>query len=294
MENLTYIYTHIDPTKLNFSNELSQSNFTFSDLPDYAYVSITQTKKLTEQEPIVLTNNYINQYFINEVQEFYNICKLGMPSFYKDTFWLITLLRLYIVFLYCKKNNINKFVHLEYDNLIYTNFDNLKILEPRLYFTSVGPFCGSAGFVFCNSLQRFEWFIQKLIQLLKKGEQHIQKFTQYDNLSEMILIDLIYNHTQDIIDYLPTLPFGEITSKHYCDTNMVFDCASYGQYLGGTNNGADPGWTGRHHHIGCAIEDKKITVNFCQKTKMPTITYLNNTIPIGNLHIHSKNLKKFV
>jgi hypothetical protein len=34
--------------------------------------------------------------------------------------------------------------------------------------------------------------------------------------------------------------------------------------------------------------------NFCQKTKMPTINYLNNTIPVGNLHVHSKNLKKFV
>lgn len=294
METLTYIYVHIDPTKLGFSHELAQSNFTFSELPDYAHISISQTKKITNKEPVIITNEYIDQYFKKEVQDFYDICKQGMPSFYKDTFWFTTLLRLYVVYLYCQQNNIHHFIHLEYDNLIYSNFDTLKILNPSLYFTSVGPYCGSAGFVYCNSLQRYEWFIIRLQQLLKRGEQHIQKFTQYNNFSEMILIDLIYNHTKDIIDYLPTLPFGDTTNKYFNDINMVFDCASYGQYLGGTNNGSDAGWTGRHHHIGCAIQDNLIKVNFCPEKRTPYLEYQNQIIPIGNLHIHSKKLENFI
>ena len=37
---------------------------------------------------------------------------------------------------------------------------------------------------------------------------------------------------------------------------MVFDGASYGQFISGTNNGHDKGWAGNHHRIGSLINQK--------------------------------------
>lgn len=283
------IYTHLSPDKFSFAKELSYSNYTFSKIPDYAEHSFKQTEFYLKEPPFVVTNEYID-IFYDEINDFYNLCKIGFPSFYKDTFWLMTLIRLYITFLYAKKNNIEEFLHLEYDNLIYSDLTLLKQLPKSVYFTRVGPFCSSAGFVYCNSLLHFEKFIYKIQSLLKKGEKNVRLFTQYDHLSEMIFIDLIQTHSQGIIDYLPILPFG-IGDDNFAKLQVLFDGASYGQYLGGTNNGDKEGYYGLHHYIGQQIHNKKIDIFF---DKVPFVKVSNNNIPILNLHIHSKNLKKFI
>lgn len=284
------IYTHLSPNKFSFSNELNHSNYTYTDIPEFAYLSFKQTENFLKEPPVILTNKDIDDNFVNDIEEFYQICKKGFPSFYKDPFWLTTLLRLYVVYLYSKKNNINEFIHLEYDNLIYSDLKQLNKLSPSLYFTKVGPYCSSAGFVYCNSLTNFENFISRLKEMLTKGEQFVQKFTQYNHLSEMILIDLIYTHTKNIINYLPILPFGT-SSDNFEKLNVLFDGASYGQYLGGTNNGNEKGWYGQHHYIGQEIHNGSIKIQF---DNVPYVIFDNKKIPILNLHIHSKNLNKFI
>jgi hypothetical protein len=289
MENLKVIYAHLSPDKFSFSNELELSKYTFSELPEYANISLQQCELFLGNEPILLTNENISIDNHKKIHEFYELCKKYFPSFYKDPFWLLTLIRLYAVYLYCVDNKINEFVHTEYDNLLYSDFKILKKLPQSIYFTRVGPYCSSAGFVYCNSLDSFSNFIKKLKQLITKGEHIVRQFTKYDHLSEMILIDLIYDHSKNIIDYLPILPEG-VGSDNFAKLGVLFDGASYGQYLGGTNNGAGPGWTGDHHYAGKAIQSKKIKVLV---DTVPYVLYNNKLIPILNLHIHSKNLHNF-
>jgi hypothetical protein len=290
MENLKAIYAHLSPDKFSFSNELELSKYTFSDLPEYAKLSLAQSEKFLGQKSILLTNENISEESHKKLNDFYELCKQYFPSFYRDTFWLLTLIRLYVVYLYCEENNINEFIHLEYDNLIYSDLKILKKLPSSIYFTRVGPYCSSAGFVYCNNLQSFAKFINKLKQLITKGEQVVRQFTPYPHLSEMIMLDLIYTHSKDTINYLPVLPEG-IGSDNFNTLDVLFDGASYGQYLGGTNNGDKSGWTGKHHYIGSSIEDKKIEVFF---DKVPYCIYNGKKINIYNLHIHSKNLKNFI
>lgn len=286
MENLKAIYVHLSPDKFKFSSDLKLSNFTFSNLPNYAIHSFVQSEKYLQQKSILLTNENISEHSHEKINELYLLCKKHFPSFYSDPFWLLTLIRLYVVYLYCEENNINRFIHLEYDNLIYSDLSMLKILPPSIYFTRVGPYCSSAGFVFCNSLNHFKEFIEKIKQLIIKGENFVKQFTPYDHLSEMIIIDLIQTHTKNIVGYLPILPEG-VGSDNFEKLNVLFDGASYGQYISGTNNGHSRGWTGRHHYIGAAIQDKKIDVIV---DKVPYAVYNNTRIPIMNLHIHSKKL----
>jgi hypothetical protein len=285
------IYVHLSPDKFSFSKELNHSNYTYFDLPDYAKYSFEQTEKYLNEKPILLTNQNAVEEFTNEINGFYELCKNGFPSFYRDPFWLTTLLRLYIVYLYVTKNKIEEFIHLEYDNLIYSDLKILQTLPKSIYFTRVGPYCSSAGFVYCNSFEHLAKFINKLEQLLKKGEKTVRTFTQYDHLSEMILLDLIQTHTKNIMDYLPVLPTG-IGNDNFDKLQVLFDGASYGQYLGGTNNGHDKGWYGQHHYVGQQISQKNIKAIF--ESGQPFIIYDNKRIPLQNLHIHSKNLKNFI
>lgn len=289
MENLKAIYVHLSPDKFKFSSDLKLSTFTFSDLPEYAKYSFAQSERYLQQKPILLTNENISESSHEKINELYLLCKQHFPSFFNDPFWLLTLIRLYAVYLYCEENSINKFLHLEYDNLIYSDLNVLEVLPPSIYFTRVGPYCSSAGFVFCNSLDHYKKFIERTKQLIMRGENFVKQFTPYDHLSEMIIIDLIYTHTKDLMDYLPILPEG-VGSDNFNKLNVLFDGASYGQYLGGTNNGHSKGWTGRHHYIGAAIEDKKIDVIV---DNVPYVVYNNMRIPIMNLHVHSKRLDLF-
>jgi len=284
------IYVHLNPNDFSFSKELNSSNYTYTGVPEFAQISLQQSKKFLKETPILITNADIKNNFEVELESFYQKCKKGFPSLYNDPFWLTTLLRLYVVFLFCKQNHINEFIHLEYDNLIYSDLKELKQLPPSLYFTRVGPFCSSAGFVYCNSLTNFEQFINRLESLFAKGQNIVRTFTQYDHLSEMILIDLIHTHTKGVIDYLPILPLGT-GNDNFDKLNVLFDGASYGQYLGGTNNGDEKGWYGQHHYVGQEIAKKTIQIIFENR---PYIIFNNKKIPILNLHIHSKKLKKFV
>ena len=284
------IYAHLSPDKFTFSKELKFSHFTCSGIPEYAKYSFEQTEHFLKEQPIVLTNSDIDSEYTSEINEFFLLCKKGFPSFSDDPFWLTTLLRLYVVYLYVQKHNIQEFIHLEYDNLIFSDLKELKQLPKSVYFTRVGPFQSSAGFVFCNSIEHFEKFINKLKQLLEKGESFVQRFTQYDQLSEMILIDLIHTHTKDVMDYLPILPDG-VGCDNFDKLRVLFDGASYGQYLGGTNKQDNKGWFGMHHYIGREINNKTIQVVFEDK---PYVITHNKKIPLTNLHVHSKKLEQYI
>jgi hypothetical protein len=285
------IYVHLRPDQFSFSDQFENSAYVYNDTPAYAVISIKQTERFLKDTPILLTNETVNREFSSEIEMFFNLCKEHFPSFYKNPFWFLTLLRLYVVFLYCNKENINEFVHLEYDNLIYSDLSGLKKLPPCIYFTKLGPYCSSAGFVYCNSLVHFERFIQRVKSLIQKGEVYVRKFTGYDFLSEMIMIDLISSHTKDVMGYLPILPLSA-GSENFDRIGELFDCASYGQYLGGTHGGNNNiGWHGLHQYVGQQIHNKHIKIIF--ENKMPFVLYNDKKIPICNLHIHSKKLENF-
>jgi hypothetical protein len=276
------LYSHLNINDFSFSEELNKSQYSFEKIPEYAMTSVEQSAQFGHSYIVTMSDL---KGLEPKVDEFYNLCKKNFPSYHKDPFWLLTLLRLYTLFLYVEKNNIEEFLHLEYDNLIYDNPKILRKLPSGIYFTAVGKELASAGIVYCRKQEHFTKFINKLLQLIEKGENFVSKFTNQHHLSEMVLIDLIKTYTSDI-DYLPTLP----DDNHFSTLQCLFDGASYGQYLGGTNIGHSPGWYGLHHYVGEALHHKKFEVQF---NKTPFLIYKGKKIPIFNLHIHCKRLEEF-
>jgi hypothetical protein len=285
MEIIKTIYVHLSPEQLPFAKELTLSNYVFDKVPDYTHISIEQTKKITNTDCVLLSDSNLQPYY-KDLQEFFELCKTKFPSFSKDPFWLLTLLRLYVVYLYTVQHDIDRFVHLENDNLIFKDYKCLESLPSGCYFTKVGPYCGSAGLIYCNSAEHFRNAINGIKQLIGKGEETIKQHTSYDFLSEMIMIDLLVRGNR--AQYLPLIP----TDNFFDLTKCVFDGASYGQYIGGTNNNHGPGWFGLNHYIGQLLSQNQIQILF--EDKIPYILYNNTKTEIFNLHIHSKKLQNYV
>jgi hypothetical protein len=102
----------------------------------------------------------------------------------------------------------------------------------------------------------------------------------------MILIDILIRGNK--AEYLPLLP----QDKYFEVTNCVFDGASYGQYIGGTNNGNASGWYGLNHFIGQLLNQNKIQILF--ENNQPFVVDNTKKVKIFNLHIHSKKLSNYV
>ena len=115
-------------------------------------------------------------------------------------------------------------------------------------------------------------------------------------VNEMSLLHVL--SLQGHFNKFPILP----DAKH----RYVFDPGSYGQYLGGTNNGHTPGFTDHKHIIGREIIGENITPHFNEEHKKPFVfkqplqaaeAFVQPSpekYELFNLHVHSKKLEKFV
>jgi len=276
MEDIKVIYVHLDFFKYSFSHKLAECPHVYKGLPDYANTSIHQSEKYFK-EVIVLDSSY----YKSEVEDFYKLCESKYQNFSKDPFWFFTLARLLVLFKYVSDNSIKRFIHMEYDNLLYSDGSCFDELEDGVYFTQVGPSVGSAGFMYCNSHSRAELFLDSLVSLINQGQVFLANELRTGHLYEMEMID--YLKTKGFCDYLPLFPEDE----HYNTCKKVFDGASYGQYLAGTNNGHDKGWFGTHHHVGKKLSEKSIDILFDYK---PYLIQDDHKIEIFNLHLHNKKL----
>jgi len=275
------IYVHLNYNKFSFSKDLVEYNHVYGELPEYAIHSINQSKKLFD-DVIILTDEDNK----DDIESFYKMCSITYPHFSKNSFWFFTLARLFCVFNYVVKNKIEKFIHLEYDNLIYYNDNCLNNLPNGVYFTQVGPKIGSAGFLYSNSLIATNNFLLSLIKLIQMGEDFLANEIKSVHLYEMEMIDFL--NINKFCQYLPLFP-----DDNYFDIcKKVFDGASYGQYLGGTNNGDPAGWFGTHHHVGNKLQKNEIEITFHDK---PYLKQNNEIFEIFNLHLHNKKaIKEFL
>lgn len=277
MEDLVkLIYVHLDYSKYSFSNTWDNHDHVSGHMPEYAQVSIRQSKKFFT-DITILDESYAK----DKVEAFYTLCKQSYPFFVTNPFWFFTLARLYILLDYTIENKIQNFIHIEYDNLIYGEPVFLDKLPKGIYFTQVGPNIGSAGFMCSNCMEATKTFQNGLLQLLIAGQQFLAKELKSIHLYEMEMID--YLNRRGLCKYLPLLPQDNL----FPEAGFVFDGASYGQYLGGTNNGHDKGWFGLHHYVGHQLNDKTIEVSFDQ---IPKVSQGTVTANIFNLHIHNKNV----
>lgn len=260
------------------------------------FLTDTQYLNLPLFEKYCITSVDKAQYFSIKVQALNNLYKRESSSF-----WMITTTRFVYIENFLLSKKLEEVYLFENDILLYFTIANYKKIFSYLYsnlaVTVAGPDKCTTGFMYIKNGQALQVmtdaFIRLLVRFGKKGVCH--KF-KLDMVNEMTLMRAFNVNTQGKgLATLPILPFGD-WSVGYTEFNSIFDPASWGQYVGGTTDGI-PGAKPEDHYIGQMLRqhpDYTVVWRETDKGRVPYFRYDTQEVKINNLHIHSKQLHKYV
>ena len=234
--------------------------------------------------------DYLDDYYNNFILSGHDIS-------FRDGFWQRTSTRFFLINSYARNNKLQSFFHIENDNLVFNGLDNIKqFLQSQSYDMAV----------VVDSEQRcipsVIWFRDSTIT--QRLSEHI-----YNNnsVNDMTNLYNFFISNRDVVANLPILP-SQVDQKHlvsttgisytgkidysnfYDELQCVFDGAAIGQYIGGIDTRSNPRETEGFVNETTIFDVSKF--NFYWKNTKPY--FGDELIPIVNLHLHSKNLKKFL
>ena len=271
-----------------------------NNFQEYILINIEQLIKLGHNNIFVITNLELFPHFnnykqqlrlidVNELNESYNfVNNTSLDKSFRNGFWYLTSLRFFYIYELMKKYDIDNVIHLENDVLIYYNCDELTsyINKQFLYI----PF---------DSYQRN---IASIMYIPNK-EIYKKILDNYNfNKNDMDNFCLIKQKTGLIKNFPIFIKSNNLTrEQNYVSENsdnfpFIFDAAAIGQYLGGVDPRNTSGDTIGFINETCVIKYNNYRILFDEinGTKKPFIQIKDDKVPIFNLHIHSKNLIKFV
>ena len=272
---------------------------------EYILTNIQQLVKLNHENIYIITNKNLNHHFEICIREYNNILKIinveeltdefnfnnktSLDKNFRDGFWSLTSERFFYIYSAMKKYNIDNVIHLENDVLIYYNCNNIlnNLSKNKIYIP-------------------FDTFDRNIASIMFIPHHIIFKnvLDLYDfNKNDMYNFSKIQKDTIALIDNFPIFIKNDNESQEYkfvtrnFDTfNYIFDAAAIGQYLGGVDPRNISGDTTGFINETCLIKynNYKFLWETIDNIKKPFILVNNQKIPIFNLHIHSKNLQKFI
>lgn len=206
---------------------------------------------------------------------------------FRNGFWQLCLLRFDVICGYMKKYNITNVLHLENDVMLYCNIDLMFNDANKILLTIDAINRCIPGLMFIPNHE-----------LLKEA---ISNFNR--SVNDMINWYNIFIKTS-LCDTLPIMVndnstrINSIITKNYDKYQMIFDGAAIGQYLGGIDprNISENKDTSGFINETCVFKYNKfhITWLLINGLKIPHVKINDSYVRIANLHIHSKNLVKFL
>ena len=205
---------------------------------------------------------------------------------FRNGFWRLASARFFYILAYMERTDLKNVIHLENDVLIYYNCDNLPDLT-KMYM----PF---------DSYKRN---IASIVYIPNAGI--LSRVMGYYNfrLNDMENFAIIRQHSPELLDHFPIcMPLDSYTDEQrYVCTNferfhMIFDAAAIGQYLGGVDPRNIAGDTTGFINETCVIKYNEYSILWItgdDSIRRPFLQINGETVPIFNLHIHSKNLSAF-
>ena len=212
-------------------------------------------------------------------------------NIYKNTnydqnpLWNTSLLRIFYLLDMCNELRIDSFIHFDLDVIIYKPFSILQkyMVKNKLNITPLNEYELIFGYSYSDNFSNYS----KITNAVFKNIE-IEASNSNEPLNEMKMLAKVHNYKPELFNLLPHLPSEE--------GDFIFDPASYGQYIGGLDGKPrrlfSKPWAGDHHYVGSLILKKEISVKF--KNQQPFAEMNNKRFDLANLHIHSKNLKKFL
>jgi len=276
--------------------------FYYGEIPKYVELALNNILNIEKNAEIFLiTDKKINSKYINTL----DISKTNLlekletinDSYTKfnldfNPLWATSLLRIFALQSLKNYFKIDRFVHFDTDVLIYKSFEdtleNYRFSESKI---SITP-NDYKSLVFGYSYFPNEDLVDKLVDLLNKNISDLDfikhKYTNGHDVSEMRHLGILNQMYPELFNLLPILP--------YDNHEVVFDPAGYGQYLNGThvrrgNYIFKRRWISMKHIVGSELKSKRIKLKFKEN---PYVVYDKKNVELVNLHIHSKNILKFL
>ena len=199
---------------------------------------------------------------------------------FRNGFWKNTSKRLFVLYTYLKTKDYQNTLHIENDILLYKNISTFQF-ENKLHLTMDSPNRCIPGIIYIPNYT----FLEPLITHYNYSE------------NDMVNMATFYNKNKSMCKTFPIIKKNKYFNKKslyfkYFDIfEGIFDAAAMGQYLGGIDPKNKPG-----NAIGFINETCLVKYNvykFIWKEGKPYIKIDGKEVPIYNLHIHCKNLKKF-
>ena len=210
---------------------------------------------------------------------------------FRDYFWRYSTERLYVIDDYLQMKKLQDIIHIETDVLLY---QDLELVMPVLQNYDFACVRDSDIRVIGSIIYIKNKEISKKISSIAND---------YINENDMV----IFHHIEKSISNTLCLPIGDLDI--YKDNfRFIFDGASIGQFVGGIDSrnktrsitsfiNAIKRRFNKHIDVGFINKESKVDVSKWEIKWIDNKPYkkVNDyLIPIVNLHIHSKNLKKFM
>ena len=265
------------------------------DIPHYVQHCIQNIKNIDRDSEIyfLTDNNYINSNVVTiNIQDIsYTFIEefTDLDYFKKNNnpLWVTSVQRIFYLYNAAKLLKVDKFIHFDSDVLIYKPYRELKYLfkENKVNITPGNEKSIIFGYSYISGLENFELVCQNLIDIFSNAKYYEDKFNGGNTLNEMVALSICFIENSYLFNLLPTVP-----NK---DEKIIFDANSYGQYISGTDNKIlNSRYINPSHYSGRSMLEK----GFRPKLKLgrPYIKLDNSLKEIANLHIHKKNLKKYM
>ena len=206
--------------------------------------------------------------------------------------WVTSLLRIFALKELKDYFKINSFVHFDTDVIIYKSFSEISkkydFMDSKISITQNDLMNLVFGYSFFPNAELIDDLVTKLDENLLDIEYLQNIYARGNEIPEMRHLGILNIMHQGMFSILPTLPYEKKA--------LIFDPAAYGQYLNGThlkrgNYIFKRRWVSMNHIVGSELKSKRIK---CEFNKTPYVIHQNRKTDLANLHIHSKNISKFL
>lgn len=295
MKKHVFILVHIGKKFPDYINDCLKQIKTFNDSLIFLVIPSRHNKNINVSG-IIIENT---EKLISTAKHKYFIKNNSLNHKFRDGFWESTTERFFYIEEIMIKYNLDNVIHIENDNLIYVNIDDyIDIFESNYRIAAV----------FDNDNRCIPCF------MYFKDVISLSKLTEFiclnPNKTDMESISL-YKQYYSEIENLPVIPkdyelksqTGLITinREQYSNKidlfNSVFDGAAIGQYLGGVDPRNIDGNTIGFINESALYDVSQFNYLWIEDYKRRKVPYLEfNKIKyrINNLHIHSKDLFKYM
>jgi hypothetical protein len=263
----------------------------------YILDNITFLLKLNIKDIYVITENSFFYYFdkfknninlidVLTLQNNDYIKKTTLNKTFRKGFWVLTSLRFFYICELITKLNLTNIFHIENDVVLYYNPSLLlDKLECKIYMPFDCYKRNIASIVYIPN----STILKQVLGEYNYSKNDMENFYYIKQKTNLIknfpIFNSKYSYTKE----------EHYVSMDFLKFNFIFDAAAIGQYLGGVDPRNICGDTRGFVNETCVIKYNKYEIfwNNIDGINKPFIKINDDITPIFNLHIHSKNLKKF-